>query len=96
MELIHTVDAKVHACAARYCHIRAAMEVLSKHRLDSTSWTTLFRPLLDDDLVGLTFMDNLGSEGRRKLTWIWNIQVDGMEVDVDEASFTGSTFCCTF
>ncbi|KAF9470197.1 hypothetical protein BDN70DRAFT_821646, partial [Pholiota conissans] len=87
MGLIHDVDAKIRFSAAKYRHHRTTMEALSALRKNKdASWRTLFKPLHEDDLVGLTFMDNLGSEGRRKLTWIWNVQVDGMDIDVDAAS----------
>lgn len=88
MALIHTVDEKVRSSAKKYRDIRASMEALSTVRSDY-NWQSLFRPLKDEDLVGLTFMDVRGSEGRKKLTWIWNIQVTGMETDVDEASYAG-------
>lgn len=88
MAVIHSVDEKIKTSAKKYRTIRTSMEALSAIRLDF-SWQSLFKPLHDEDLIGLTFMDDLGAEGRKKLTWIWNIQVTGMEADLDKASHAG-------
>lgn len=44
-----------------------------------SSWQTKLQPLNEDDLSGLSSMDDSRSEGRKKLSWIWKVQ--GMDMD---------------
>jgi hypothetical protein len=56
--------------------------------LHETSWEKVFLPLDKSDIVGLTSMDETNqSEGRKKLTWIWNVQ--GVDITDDTKVHTG-------
>jgi hypothetical protein len=72
--------------AEKYRRIREALVALSTPLLEF-KWMDCLRILDDGDLVGLTSMDDTGGEGRKKLTWIWNIQ--GIEADSDEQTQAG-------
>lgn len=84
--LLHGVQRRIDAMAGKYRRIREALTKLSTPLLES-SWELNLRPLNDDDLVGLTSMDDTGSEGRKKLSWIRKVQ--GMESDDNAATHIG-------
>ena len=56
--------------------------------LHKSSWEKVFLLLDKSDIIGLTSMvETDQSEGRKKLTWIWNIQ--GMDITDDKKVHNG-------
>lgn len=90
MATINGVQAKVRASATKYHFIWERLENLSRV-VYQFNWQKVLKPLLDDDITSLTSMDDRvvqqGSEGRKKLSWIWRIHGTGQ--DVDEATHAG-------
>jgi hypothetical protein len=86
LKLLNRVEARIKSTAAKYRNVREALVSLSAPLLEF-KWVDSLRMLDDSDLVGLTSMDDTGSEGRKKLTWIWNIQ--GIEGDSDKQTQAG-------
>ena len=85
--LLEGVGRRIRAAAERYRRIREAM-VLLAIPLHESAWEKVFLSLDKSDIVGLTSMDETNqSEGRRKLTWIWNVQ--GMEITDDKKIHNG-------
>ena len=79
--LISRIQDKIEASANRYRSIRAALVKLGPH-VNEFHWLNVLKELRDEDTIGLTTDDVGGSEGRRKLSWIWRIHgVAGEEVD---------------
>ncbi|KAF8815333.1 hypothetical protein BYT27DRAFT_7214061 [Phlegmacium glaucopus] len=56
------------------------LQVLSVPLLETT-WRNIFHPLAETDVVGLTSMDDSGSEGRKRLSWIWKVHGTGADAD---------------
>lgn len=82
-KLINRVQERIEELAHRYRSIRAALLKLGPH-VNEFSWLNTLKELMDQDTGtgGLTTDDVGGSEGRRKLSWIWRIHgVTGEEVD---------------
>jgi len=88
--VISCVEARVRASASKYRDIRTALLTLSPYTGDDGTWTLMLRPLEDGDVLGLTSMDDLGPEGRKRLSWIW--KVHGTGSDADEATQSGESF----
>lgn len=86
--LVDNVQKKINFTASRYQHIRKGMTVLSENLLD-WQWQNVLKDLDDKDLVGLTSMDEAGSEGRKKLSWIW--RVHGTGANADECTEAGES-----
>jgi hypothetical protein len=85
--LLEGVGRRIGAAAEKYRRIREALVSLAVP-LHERSWEKVFLPLDKSDIVGLTSMDETDkSEGRRKLTWIWNVQ--GMELTDDKKVHNG-------
>ena len=85
--LLEGVGRRIRAAAEKYRRIREAMVSLAIP-LHESSWEKVFLPLDKSDIVGLTSMDKTNqSEGRRKLTWIWNVQ--GMDITEDKKVHNG-------
>lgn len=85
--IISSVSSKVDAAAARYRHTRNALAKLAPTLLQLT-WHTELRELADSDVVGLSWMDSEGGEGRRQLTWIWRIH-GSVSGEMDERTREG-------
>ncbi|KAF8801726.1 hypothetical protein BYT27DRAFT_7114203, partial [Phlegmacium glaucopus] len=85
LALIARVEGRLKALAGKYCKIWKALKVLSTP-LVNTSWCNVLRELEDADLDGMT-LDDSGSEGRKKLSWIWKVL--GTGADADEEAQTG-------
>lgn len=85
--IIGGISAKVNTTVARYRLTRAALAKLAPPLLQLT-WDNELRELADTDVVGLSWMDAEGSEGRRSLTWIWRIH-GSVSGDMDERSREG-------
>ncbi|EIW51877.1 uncharacterized protein TRAVEDRAFT_54297 [Trametes versicolor FP-101664 SS1] len=71
-ELYARFRAKERRAVNRYRAARAAMQVLQP----DGDWTSIYRPLLDDDLRGPRKQDDdldgvFASEGRYQISWIW-------------------------
>jgi hypothetical protein len=81
--LLSRLEARIRHTSAKYRNIREALVALSGPLLE-VSWTKVLQVLNDSDIIGLTSMDDTGSEGRKKLTWIWNVQ--GTAADTDEST----------
>ncbi|KAF8149140.1 hypothetical protein B0H34DRAFT_679437 [Crassisporium funariophilum] len=64
----------------KYQKICKAWVALSVPLLE-LSWTKVLRVLDDSNIVGLISMDDSGSKGQKKLTWIWNVQGTGADAD---------------
>jgi len=72
---------RIQVSADRYHSIRASLLKLGPH-VNEFHWLNILKELRNEDTVGLTTDDVGGSEGRRKLSWIWRIHgVAGEEVD---------------
>ena len=85
--LFEGVGRRIHAAAEKYRRIRKALVALAVP-LHETSWEKVFLPLEKSDIIGLSSMDDTDqSEGRKKLTWIWNVQ--GMDIIDDKKIHTG-------
>lgn len=84
--ILDGVQQRINAAAARYRRIREALVKLSTPLLESL-WEKKLLPLNDTDLVGLTSMDDTGSEGRKKLSWIWKVQ--GLDMDDNKNTHIG-------
>ena len=85
--LLEGVGRWICATAEKYRRIREALVLLAVP-LHECSWEKVFLPLDKSDIVGLTSMDETDkSEGRKKLTWIWNIQ--GMDITDDKKVHNG-------
>ncbi|KAF8808429.1 hypothetical protein BYT27DRAFT_7287047 [Phlegmacium glaucopus] len=69
LALIARVEGQLKALAGKYRKIWKALKVLSTP-LVNTSWCNVLRELEDADLDGMT-LDDSGSKGRKKLSWIW-------------------------
>jgi hypothetical protein len=85
-QLLSSVDNKISMATKKYRSVYYALQVLSDPLLETT-WRNIFRPLAETDVVGLTSMDDSGSEGRKRLSWIW--KVHGTGADADECTQAG-------
>ncbi|KAF8814361.1 hypothetical protein BYT27DRAFT_7219865 [Phlegmacium glaucopus] len=81
--LLNRLEARIRRTSMKYRKIQEALVALSVPLLE-TSWTKVLQVLNDSDITGLTSMDDSGSEGRKRLTWIWNVQ--GIGADADEST----------
>ncbi|KAJ3503382.1 hypothetical protein NLJ89_g8461 [Agrocybe chaxingu] len=79
-KLLSDVDAKIQASTGKYRLIRQALESLSGPLLEVT-WKDVLRPLDESHVTGLSSMDDTGSEGRKKLSWIWKVHGTGADAD---------------
>lgn len=79
--LLSRVEERIKAACDKYNHVYRALTALSDPLLEF-KWRQIFQTLEVDDVKGLTSIDHDGSEGRKKLTWIWTIQ--GAGVDTSE------------
>jgi hypothetical protein len=86
-KLITGVQERITTAAGKYRRIREALIKLSTALLESSAWEKTLQALHDDDLVGLTSMDDDGPEGRKKLSWIWKVQ--GMQLEDDKNTQAG-------
>jgi hypothetical protein len=80
LQLLSDVQTKIQNAAATYRSNYRAIESLSGPLLE-TGWMDSLRPLEDSDVVGLTSMDVDGSEGRKRLSWIWKAHGTGANAD---------------
>lgn len=81
LKLLSDVQAKITYATKCYRTTYERLQLLSTRVVD-TSWQKTFRPLLDSDVVGLSSVENQdGSEGRRRLSWIWKVQGTGVNSD---------------
>ncbi|KJA17059.1 hypothetical protein HYPSUDRAFT_70954 [Hypholoma sublateritium FD-334 SS-4] len=76
-DLIHTVEARIKASMLKYRYIREAMLFLSKRRSGNSDWESIYKALHDDDVRGLTSIDDEGAEGHKRLSWIWKVYGTG-------------------
>lgn len=88
-KLLARVDEKLKMTATKYRRIRSALDNLSSAVL-VVDWQNELRPLTDNDITGLTCMDDSRSEGRKKLSWIW--KVHGTGADADTSTEAGEIF----
>ncbi|KAG6873615.1 hypothetical protein C0992_008502 [Termitomyces sp. T32_za158] len=67
---------------AKYNEIRAALVVLGP-ALKKTGWKNILQELTDADLTGITALEDMRSEGSRRISWIWKLlesdAIDGEE-----------------
>lgn len=84
--LISRVEGKIQFVASKYRCIRQALVKLSDRLLES-DWENTLRELHDSDISGLTSTDDTGSEGRKKLTWIWKVK--GVDLNSDKSTQAG-------
>ena len=66
--------------ATKYRWICVALNNLSPAVL-VTNWQDELRSLGDDDVARMTCMNVAGSEGRKKLSWIWKVHGTGADAD---------------
>lgn len=88
-DLIHTVEARIKASIFKYRHIRDAMISLSNQRgTGNSDWESIYKVLHDEDVRGLTSIDDEGAEGHKAMSWIWKICGTG-ETGVDGGTQDG-------
>ena len=81
--LMSEVGDKVDAAAAKYRKCRIALRALVPYMVhpqteEVAKWEELAPELKDEDIRGLTSMDEVGlGEGRKRLSWIWMMPGDG-------------------
>lgn len=88
LQLLSDVEEKVKSTVSAYKRTYHALENLCKPLLENR-WKFSLKPLDDGDVIGLSSMEDVGSEGRKRLSWIW--KVHGMDVDADECTQEGMT-----
>ncbi len=81
--LMHRVEAKISADAARYRRVYAALDAVSTY-LRHHEWKTGLFPLRAEDISGLDSYNDLKSEGHRLLSWIWKTNLQGGEEGLQE------------
>ncbi|KAF9523674.1 hypothetical protein CPB83DRAFT_898542 [Crepidotus variabilis] len=100
--VIGDVEAKVKASAEKYRYIHECLTRLSPVVLEF-NWQNILKPLEDNDIAGLTYMDDgapektqkrkgLG-EGHKQLSWIWLVQGTGQEVDASTQAALRLEWC---
>jgi len=78
----------IQAAASKYWLNRAAMITLSPFLTEQDcSCLMVYRDLLDEDVIGLSSMDDSSTEGQKKLSWIW--KVEGSGASANEATEEG-------
>ncbi|SJL13210.1 uncharacterized protein ARMOST_16649 [Armillaria ostoyae] len=82
--LMHRVEAKISADAARYRRVYAALDAVSTY-LRHHEWKTGLFPLRAEDISGLDSYNDLKSEGHHSLSWIWKTNLQGGEEGLQEA-----------
>ncbi|KAK0478018.1 hypothetical protein EDD18DRAFT_1087465, partial [Armillaria luteobubalina] len=82
--LMHRVETKISADAARYRRTYAALDVVSTY-LRQHEWKKDLFPLRPEDISSLNSNNNLRSEGHRSLSWIWKTNIQGGEEGLQEA-----------
>ncbi|KAK0471641.1 hypothetical protein IW261DRAFT_1344265 [Armillaria novae-zelandiae] len=82
--LMHRVETKISADAARYRRAYAALDAVSTY-LHQHEWKKGLFPLKPEDISGLNSYDDLRSEGHRSLSWIWKTNIQGGEEGLQEA-----------
>ncbi|KAF8960091.1 hypothetical protein BDZ97DRAFT_1922493 [Flammula alnicola] len=88
--LLGRVEDRVKVASDRYNKIRHALTALSAPLLEF-DWSQKFRVLELADVTGLTSLDDDGSEGRKKLLWIW--MVHGTGANVGDTDRTNAALC---
>ncbi|KAG2112875.1 hypothetical protein DEU56DRAFT_874348 [Suillus clintonianus] len=82
------VDARIEAASTRYQDARRALVILAPF-VEETGWQASLRPLDRQDIRGMSDVLWGETEGRRKLSWIWNMRsAHGDELD-DDGSMEG-------
>ncbi|KAG2112092.1 hypothetical protein DEU56DRAFT_749461, partial [Suillus clintonianus] len=77
------VDARIEAASTRYQDERRALVILAPI-VEETGWQASLRPLDRQDIRGMSDVLWGETEGRRKLSWIWNMRgAHGDELDDD-------------
>ncbi|KJA24436.1 hypothetical protein HYPSUDRAFT_136378, partial [Hypholoma sublateritium FD-334 SS-4] len=84
-DLIHTVEARIKASTLKYRIVRMAMIELTKRRRTDSQWESIYKPLNDCDIQGLSSLDDDGAEGHKSLSWIWKIYGTG-QTDIDSGT----------
>jgi len=70
---LKTLDAKINAAATKYRVAHQSLTVLGAS-LGLVGWQDKLRPLLDEDISSLTdAFDLRPGEGRRRVSWIWQM-----------------------
>jgi hypothetical protein len=87
--LLASVETRIKRNVKKYRDTRERLVNLSEPLLNFT-WVQLLRELEDSDVAGLSFMDDEGSEGRKKLAWIWKVRGTGSSAD--ESTQAGTPF----
>ncbi|KAG2139540.1 hypothetical protein BD769DRAFT_1350679 [Suillus cothurnatus] len=73
---LKTIDARIEAAASRYEGAHKALVILGG-LLAETGWQSSLRPLNRQDIRSMSDLLWGESEGRRKLSWIWNMRGAG-------------------
>ncbi|KAG2335287.1 hypothetical protein BDR05DRAFT_954192, partial [Suillus weaverae] len=73
---LKTIDARIEAAASRYEGAHKALVILGG-LLAETGWQSSLRPLNRQDICSMSDLLWGESEGRRKLSWIWNMRGTG-------------------
>ncbi|KAF9545568.1 hypothetical protein CPC08DRAFT_769836 [Agrocybe pediades] len=85
------VESRITETADKYRSTRSKLSLLSNVVMQY-DWLKTFQELHDVDITGLTSMDDDTPEGRKKLTWIWNVQGPG-ETHQENHFMSKSTLC---
>ncbi|KIK34338.1 hypothetical protein CY34DRAFT_98209 [Suillus luteus UH-Slu-Lm8-n1] len=67
------IDGRIEAASSRYQDARKALVVLAP-LVKETGWQSSLRPLNREDIRGMSDLLWGQTEGRRKLSWIWNMR----------------------
>jgi hypothetical protein len=70
---LKAVEARLEAAASTYEHAHKALVILAP-LVNQTGWHSSLRPLNRTDICLMTDLLWGGSEGTRKLSWIWNMR----------------------
>ncbi len=81
--LMHRVETKIQADAARYRHVYEALEAVSA-ALGHREWKGALSPLKPEDVRGLDSYNEGTSKGQRTLSWIWKTNLQGGEKGLQE------------
>ncbi|KAG6893680.1 hypothetical protein C0992_009091, partial [Termitomyces sp. T32_za158] len=90
LALLQTVSDRITHGMAKYNEIRAALVVLGS-ALKKTGWKNILQELTDADLTGITALEDMRSEGSRRISWIWKLSesdaIDGEEKQEGKSSY---------
>jgi hypothetical protein len=85
---LKAIDVRIEAASRRYESAHKALVILGS-LLDESGWQSALRPLNHQDIRSMSDLLWGESEGRRKLSWIWNMQGAGGSEKDDNGALEG-------